>query len=252
MKYLLVLLSLLASSLQAAEVKSGVYHWDMLPASKSKVGITRPILSGNTLDLKSLDIYAHTLPVDAELDSVGSNKTEKLLIVKSGLIKLTIDGKSETLVPGSVAVLHPDTEYSVANADTVPSTVYAFRFISKSGFKKDASDLGPGSFAVNWDDLEYKPSEIGGRRDNFDCPTAMMNRFEFHTSTLNAGLTNHRAHTHRAEEMVLVLRGKVEMLIGEENLTATAGDVFFIEAEILHSLRNVGDETTEYFAFQWM
>lgn len=256
MKRLLLVLTaslLISPIVHAKELKSEVVHWDMLTAKKQDGQNYRPILDGSTLDLESLEVCANTMPVSAvKLTQVGDDAAEKLFIVKEGKIRLTIGGKTDVLVPGSLAILHPTTEYVIENADAVPVTYYLFNFISKDGFKIDPDDNGPGAFMVNWDDLEYLPSEIGGRRNNFDCPTSMMNQFEFHTSTLNAGLTNHKAHTHRAEEMVLVLKGKVEMLIGDTYFTATEGDVFFIEAEILHSLRNIGDESTEYFAFQWM
>jgi (S)-ureidoglycine aminohydrolase len=72
-----------------------------------------------------------------------------------------------------------------------------------------------------------------------------------HVSTVRAGLTNHAAHTHPAEEFVLMMKGDVEMQIGESHPGASTGDVIFLESMIPHALNNTGTGTTEYFAFQW-
>jgi (S)-ureidoglycine aminohydrolase len=72
-----------------------------------------------------------------------------------------------------------------------------------------------------------------------------------HASVLNAGLTNHAAHSHRAEEVVVMLRGDVRMLIGDTHQGASAGDIYFLGSQIPHSLDNIGKGPAEYFAFQW-
>jgi quercetin dioxygenase-like cupin family protein len=72
-----------------------------------------------------------------------------------------------------------------------------------------------------------------------------------HVSTLNEGLTNHTAHTHGAEEFVVMIKGEVVMLIGEENYSCSIGDVIFLSSMIPHSLNNTGMGETMYFAFQF-
>jgi (S)-ureidoglycine aminohydrolase len=104
---------------------------------------------------------------------------------------------------------------------------------------------------LDWNEVEYKKSQIGGRRDFFHRPTAMLNNFEMHVSTLNEGLTNHPAHTHGAEEFVVMINGDVVMLIGAENYECSTGDVIFLSSMTPHSLNNSGTGETIYFAFQF-
>ena len=72
-----------------------------------------------------------------------------------------------------------------------------------------------------------------------------------HTTALNAGLDSHAPHTHREEEIILILRGKVKMHIGDKFYDAVPGDVIFLASGVSHNLTNTGNEPCEYFAFQW-
>lgn len=108
-----------------------------------------------------------------------------------------------------------------------------------------------GSFMVDWNDVVMEETATGGRRQNFDRATAMFERFEMHVSTLKENLTNHAAHTHQAEEFVLIIKSEVEMLVGESDHKASTGDLIFLASMIPHALNNIGTGQTEYFAFQW-
>ena len=78
----------------------------------------------------------------------------------------------------------------------------------------------------------------------------MCERFEMHVTTLNGGLRSHDPHTHRAEEMVLLLEGTAEMQIAEDILPLASGGLVFLGSEIPHAIKNVGTKPCVYFAFQ--
>ena len=46
-------------------------------------------------------------------------------------------------------------------------------------------------------------------------------------------------------------KGKAEMQIGDTHHKMEPGDLVFLESQVLHALKNIGDEPCEYFAFQW-
>ena len=96
-----------------------------------------------------------------------------------------------------------------------------------------------------------KETEKGGRRDFFDRPTSVFERFEMHVTTLNEGLQSHAPHTHQAEEFLLVIEGDVEEQIGETFNPATSGDLIFVDSMVSHTIANVGEGPATYFAFQW-
>lgn len=256
MKTLLLVLALIGSTALPAQeppLKSGVYHWSELKPEPTDTGEKRLFVKGSTLDMDFLEIQGITLkPGQASLSRPASDEHEELIIVKEGTLKVTLKNQSKVVVgAGSVAIAIPGEECRLENATETPVVFYLFRYKSKAGANAERGKGAGGSFVVDWSAVPFKPSALGGRRDNFDRATTLFRRFEMHASTLNASLQNHATHTHRAEEMVLVIRGEVEMLIGETQYKAAAGDLFFLASQIPHSLRNIGKEQTEYFAFQW-
>jgi (S)-ureidoglycine aminohydrolase len=91
----------------------------------------------------------------------------------------------------------------------------------------------------------------GGRRDYFERPTAMQKRFEMHVTTLKEGIRSHDPHTHRAEEIVLMIEGDTEMQAGEKNFKGKTGDFFYLGSHVIHAIRNEGTQPCMYFAFQF-
>jgi quercetin dioxygenase-like cupin family protein len=49
-------------------------------------------------------------------------------------------------------------------------------------------------------------------------------------------------HTHPGEEMIYVIEGTLEYVIGGKPATVKAGDVLFVPAGVVHSARNVGNQ----------
>ena len=108
-----------------------------------------------------------------------------------------------------------------------------------------------GSFMLNWNDLPMAKTDKGGRREFFNKPTSQLGKFEMHTTMLNAGFDSHAPHTHKEEEIILILRGNTEMHIAGKFYKAFPGDIVFLSSGISHALKNIGNEPCEYFAFQW-
>ena len=145
----------------------------------------------------------------------------------------------------------PGDEHGFENAGTSPATYYVLKYKSKLPMKKARAVQNGGSFILNWNDLAFTPHEKGGRRNFFNRPTSQLEKFEMHTTALNPGLDSHAQHTHKEEEVILILRGNVTMHIGNQFLSAAPGDVVFLPSGIPHALKNTGNVQCEYFAFQW-
>lgn len=56
-------------------------------------------------------------------------------------------------------------------------------------------------------------------------------------------------HTDSAEEVVLVLSGTAEAIVGDERGELTAGGIALVPALIPHDVRNVGEETVRVVGF---
>jgi (S)-ureidoglycine aminohydrolase len=85
----------------------------------------------------------------------------------------------------------------------------------------------------------------------FERPTAMCRRFEMHVTTLKEGLKSHDPHTHRAEEIIVVISNETQMQIGSNFYKAKAGDIYYLGSNILHGIQNAGKGNCSYFAFQF-
>ena len=255
----LITLFLTLPAFAGEQMKSFTSVWSTLDKVPFDVSETKPekfrrqLVKGHTLDLAKLHIFAETIPAGAAAPArVKPDYFEELMIVQKGELKVSVaDSKVVTYGPGSVVVTMPGEKREFTNAGNGAATYYIFNYRSHLPPNISRAKQEGGSIMVDWDNVEYVASDIGGRRDMFDRPTAMFERFEMHVSTVNKGLTNHPAHTHRAEEFVLMIEGEVAMLVGDETVKASAGDLVYLESMIPHSLNNTGKGATTYFAFQF-
>lgn len=232
-------------------VKSTVYRWQDARAIQLPGRTERLITSGSTLDLDSLDVRAITLPPSGTAESNGTHdETEMFLMVKEGSLWVTINGTSQLLGAGSVAVALPGDPQSIVNKSTAPATYYQFTYRSKAPMDLQRGKGAGGSFMVDWNDLKERPTASGTRRDVLNRPTAMWKRFEAHVSSVKEGMRNHATHTHRADEIMMLTQGKVEMLIDNAKPIATASDIVFLGSMLPHSLGNIGKGPTQYLVIQ--
>lgn len=237
---------------ELAAVKSGVYRWAEHPISKSENRESRKILEGSSAHLDYLKIHASTQLVGAKPRPARANKDmEELIIVKEGLVKVTVNNKSEILGAGSVILLMPNDMHSLENVGDTPLTYFVMKYRSKKQVNFARGKNAGGSLVSNINALALTPSKRGAGRRYFDRPTAMCERFEMHTTQLHNKGPSHKPHAHSETEIILVLAGETEMTIDGKPYTATAGDFYFAESQLQHGISNTTDMPASYFAFKW-
>jgi (S)-ureidoglycine aminohydrolase len=237
---------------QNKPVASDVYRFGDLKIEKEETHDRRQFLEGSTRDLELLEIHTSTVPVGkASHAPLKHDDFEELIIVKEGKVKVTINNQTKVLGPGSVALAIPGEEHGFENGGDMPATYYVLKYRSKQPINIERGKKAGGSFMIEWNDLVAKEHAKGSRRDFFEKPTSMTDRYEMHVTMLKEGVNSHDPHTHRAEEIVLIIHGDVSMQIGQEHKKASAGDLIFLGSEVLHALTNTGKGSCEYFAFQW-
>lgn len=232
-------------------VEPKAYHWTESDLVKNRNGEKRHILEGQTRDWKHFTMQAVTLYPGKSGSNYATRENEALLIVKEGELKVTVDGVTKTLVPNSVAMILPGAEHRVENAAAADGTFYVLQYTSRSTMDAARGERAGGSFLVDWNGLAFRPHDKGGVRSYFDRPTAACNLFEMHVTNLNPGIKSHEPHTHRTAEMFVMIKGDTEIQIGDSFFQGSAGDVYFIESDLPHAIRNTGGEQAVYFAFQW-
>ena len=256
MKNILVLFLLLITTSLVAQKNdsliSNVYNWKKLETKKEDTRVRRQVLEGKTFALDYFEIHASTLePGKAPHPPHVHDDYEELMIVKEGQVKITIAGKSKILGPGSIAFAMPGDEHGIENAGNSKATYFILKYKGKLPMNLERAKQAGGSFMLDWNDLQTKNTNKGYRRDFFNRATSQLNQFEMHTTALNADSISHAPHTHVQEEIILILRGNVEMFIDGKLYKGAAGDLYFISSNVPHNLKNIGKEQCEYFAFQW-
>lgn len=212
----------------------------------------RPIAKGQTLDLKQLEIYTITVPAGKTYTPpANDSQFERLIVVKSGTLRLILKDTSQTVGPGSIALMLAGDKISFQNQSDKPVSWYVLNYqsVNAPNFER-GKEAGP-SFIKNWYQLKVNQSPKGESRGIFDRPTTMFGRFEVHATALNPGFASHDPHTHRVEEIILMLKGSVLETIGTETITAKAGDCIYLSSNTLHRPINNGTEQCYYLAIQW-
>lgn len=229
-----------------------VYEFAKLETVREETRMRKQVLEGSTTSLSHFEVHSSTIPPGKSAHPPHvHDDVEELIIVKEGQIKITINGQSKIVGPGSVGFAMPGDPHGFENAGNTPATYYVLKYKSRLPTNAERAKQSGGSFILNWTDLPMAKTEKGGRREFFNRPTSQLLKFEMHTTVLNPGLDSHAQHTHKEEEIILLLRGNVTMHIANDFYHAGAGDVVFLPSQIPHALKNTGNEQCEYFAFQW-
>ncbi len=258
----LILLFCLFQSLafsQSKPMESKVYYWNDLTAVKRPQGEARQILEGTTPDFNLFKVHASTLlPKGRMKKEAYTQENEELIIVKEGELTVTIEGKTKVLKAGGMALIMSNDLRETENRSDGNTTYYVFQFNSVLPVDLERGKKAGGSLMLNWDEVAFKPHDKGGRKDFFNRPTSMNKRLEMHTTTLNAGLMSHPAHTHKAAEIIFLVNSQKDEATSQAQETidgnwydAKVGDIIFLQSNSLHGIRNTGTGTCTYFAFQF-
>jgi mannose-6-phosphate isomerase-like protein (cupin superfamily) len=231
---------------------SKVYEWnDIKP--KGKLGVeTRNILKGKTRSLQMFEIKATTLIGGYSIKEYEiKSGFDELFIVKEGTAVISVNERSERLGEGSVVVASQGDVIQVLNGAKNPMTFYSFKFKPyKPGGAADVVKNEP--FIKEWNDIEFKTTANGGRRDIMRQPVYALKELEMHTTQLKQGLPSHAAHTHADEEIILIRFGRVEETIKGVPFQCGPGSAIFLTNDDDHGIRNAGEGPCEYYAIRWL
>lgn len=96
----LFLISHLVFTQTTEPIVSKVYKWSDAQVIKRTKGETRPILEGTTPHFKLFKVHATTVnPKSRMRDSEYTQENEELLIIKEGVLTVTVEGKIKELKP---------------------------------------------------------------------------------------------------------------------------------------------------------
>lgn len=236
------------ASAQKDSVLSGAYSWQQPAVKKGKINSVI-LLEGKVHDFEWMQLSANSIAAKTGTKKYLADTLEQMLIVKSGTFTIRIGDSSFSLTPNSVVVLMPGEHYFLTNASTTDAYFFSMMYRSRNGVNKQR---GGASFVKIWEGIPFKPNNNGGgRRDFFEQPTVLQKRFEMHVTTLKEGLKSHEPHTHRAEEIVLIIDGETEMQLGNAIVKTAAAGFYYLGSNVSHAIKNIGTKPATYFAIQF-
>ena len=233
-------------------VESKVYSFSKAKIEKTKSGEKRQMIDGETTHLENFEIHTTMFePGTVPHGSQVHTDYEEIVFVKEGRIEMMINETKKVLGPGSVALILPNDEHGIVNTGEAQATYYIIKYKSKAAMDTERGKNAGGSMLIDWESLEFKTHNKGGRRNFFDRKSAMSERIEMHATTLNPGIKSHEPHTHAPAEIIVMMEGSTEMEIGGKIYPGEVGDIYFLGSNIPHAIRNTGDKPCMYLAFQW-
>lgn len=253
MKYLFLFIFLIQTLFVSAQLKpleAGQYSFSKGQKFNNKSGSSISIIKEkSTQFLDKLNINQIILNPGRSLKPEHfDHNLEKLILINQGELTVTINKKSSALKAGSVVLILTSDTYSLSNLNKTETTCTILSYTSK----KNNSDKEHGKSTIyNIEDIPFKKTEKGGRRDFFNRATFMLERLELHITYLNEGLESHPPHRHIAEEIILLLDGSAKESIDGIEYLGSQKDFFFLPSNSFHGIKNSGLGQNSYFAFQF-
>ena len=106
------------------------------------------------------------------------------------------------------------------------------------------------SRVFQWSDLRGRSSDIATFRDVFDAPTATLDGFSCHVTTLNPGKEPHPPHQHPEEELLIIKEGTLEVVQNGVTNQVSAGGMVFCASNELHGWRNATTNPVTYYVLK--
>lgn len=253
MKTLLTAITMLLSFACMAQIQpldSKVYAYATAKSIEKSTN-SKTIFSGSGAILATHQLNANTVPIGGAINFRAAANMERFIIIQQGMLRVNFKGVTKNLERGSVLFLMPNEEAFLENSSGAPAIFYLMQYQPKAAPIADSVKRTEAGFMLDWKDIKFKASDKGGVRQYFDIQTPMLHRFDIHVTQLNPGFKSHDPHTHKNEEIILMLDGNGVMQIGETQQACGPNDAVFLNSMVLHNITNTGTIPALYFAIQW-
>lgn len=124
MPFLLPALAAAQTTARKETLPSAAFRYEDMAARKSGTIMARQILTGNTHSGFTVDLHETELPAGEAPHPPHHHVHEEMLLVREGLLEVSIGGRASRLGPGSVAYLASNQEHGWRNAGTTPARYF--------------------------------------------------------------------------------------------------------------------------------
>lgn len=109
---------------------STVLDWTRLPAQPTKVGERRELFDAPTATFGNLEGHVTTVHAGEIPHPPHQHPDEEMIIVKAGTLEVTINGRTETVGPGSVCFISSRDPHGLRNPGPGDTTYFVLRFVT--------------------------------------------------------------------------------------------------------------------------
>ncbi len=234
------------------QLKSNVNLWQGPNIVQTDFGSERLLFNGAGAILSKHELKGISIKSGKKvMYNSGLGGDELFFIIKEGPVRVSLNKKVHDLDASSVVFLLPGDEVIFENKRKDDISFYEMSMVSMVEPDVERGRGAGPSFVMDWYDMVYKSHDRGGVRQLIDRPTAMLSRFDIHITSLDPKISSHPPHTHKNEEIILMIDGVGEMQLGEGKQKITTGDAAFVTSNIPHNFSNLGNRPAVYFAIQW-
>jgi quercetin dioxygenase-like cupin family protein len=126
----LTLAGVSAVSARGPVMGSRVFDWNSLTPTPNKTGAVRRVVQEPTATLDELEIHVTTLNPGQISHPPHKHPNEELVILDSGKLEATSNGKTRVLGPGSIIFNASNQLHGVRNVGDVPATYHVINWTS--------------------------------------------------------------------------------------------------------------------------
>lgn len=112
------------TSAKKEALASGAFPFEDLEARKSGIITLRQILKDETHTGNPLDLHESELPAGQAPHAPHHHLHEEMMLVREGVMEVTIGGRATRLGPGSVAYISSNQEHGYRNVGTTPAVYF--------------------------------------------------------------------------------------------------------------------------------
>lgn len=116
-------------------MKPVAFNWNLIKAIPTKTGEKRQFFNSTTTTLDNLECHVTTLSPGESAHAPHQHPEEEMTIVKEGLVEVLVDGKLQTVGPGSVVFQAANQLHSIKNVGTTNATYFAIKWKSSKTAK---------------------------------------------------------------------------------------------------------------------
>ena len=121
-----------AAAALPGKLASTVFDWEKLEVKTTPKGARREIVNSPTVTCVSLEGHVTTLNPGEVPHAAHRHPDEELVIVKEGLMEVTINGVTQRGGPGSIFFYGSNDEHGMKNVGTTSATYHVIRIVTEA------------------------------------------------------------------------------------------------------------------------